>query len=145
MKVKIVSLLLLTVLLLPVAQFGQTDRGTIVGIVTDGTGAVVPGAAVTATRVGTTITFRTTSTATGNFTVPALQPGEYALTIESVGFKTFRRTNIVVIAGGTTHADASLEVGAVTESVEVVSTVAQLQSATAEVVSQVSTTSAVAL
>jgi len=139
MKAKAFPLLMLIVLLLPVTQFGQTDRGAIVGIVTDATGAVVPGASVVATRLGTNTTFKTTSTATGNFTVPALQAGEYTLTIESAGFKTFRRTNIVVIAGGTTRADATLEVGAITESVEVVSTVAQLQSATAEVVSQVST------
>jgi hypothetical protein len=131
--------LTLALLLLPLGQFGQTDRGTIVGIVTDASGAVVPGASVTATRAGTNTTFHTTSTPTGNFTIPALHPGEYSLTIEAPGFKTYRQTNLIVIAGGTTRADAALEIGAVTESVNVVSTVAQLQTATAEVVAQVST------
>ena len=138
MNVKPLLLLVFASLVLPVAQYAQMDRGAIVGTVTDVTGAVVPGANVTATRVSTKTTFNTTSTATGDFTVPALQAGEYTLTVESAGFKTFRRSNIVVIAGGTARADATLEVGAVTESVSVVSSVAQLQSATAEVVAQVS-------
>jgi len=126
-------------LVLASVQWGQTDRGSIVGVVTDGTGAVVPGASVSATHSATNTTLKTVTTTTGNFALPALQPGDYVLVIEAPGFKTLRRTNVVVVASGTTRADATLEVGALSESVEVVGTAAQLQTASAQVVSQVST------
>ena len=126
-------------LVLASVQWGQTDRGSIVGVVTDGTGAVVPGASVSATHSATNTTLKTVTTTTGNFALPALQPGDYVLVIEAPGFKTLRRTKVVVVASGTTRADATLEVGALSESVEVVGTAAQLQTASAQVVSQVST------
>jgi hypothetical protein len=119
--------------------FGQADRGVIRGTVTDVTGAVVPGARITATRVSTNTRFNTTSTATGDYTIPTLQAGEYSLNVEADGFKSFTRTNIFVIAGGTANADATLEVGQLTETVEVVSSLAQLETTSARVQASVST------
>lgn len=139
MRRRALGFLVLLSLVSALTVSAQTDRGAIVGVVTDVTGAVIPGAQVAATRVGTNTTSNTTTTATGNFAIPALRPGEYTLTIEAPGFVTVQMTNLILIAGGTVRADATLTVGGVAERIEVASTVAQLQSASAEVVSQVST------
>ncbi len=133
----ITSILLL--LLLPALLFGQADRGTIVGTVSDSTGAVIPGATVIVTHVDTNTSVTTESGAAGNYTIPALRAGTYTVKVEAPGFKTYTQTNVVLAAGSTARADAALEVGTLSESVEVVSSVAQLQTANAEVVSQVST------
>lgn len=131
-------LFVITVLLAALA-WAQTDRGIITGTVSDASGAVVPGARVTVTNVATNAAFTTESTATGNYTVPSLPPGTYRVRVESEGFKAFERANVVVIAGGTARADAVLEVGQITESISVTSTLAQVQTETAKVSTQVST------
>lgn len=118
---------------------GQADRGSIRGAVTDATGAVVPAARVTATRTVTNTNFATTSGATGDYVIPSLQAGEYSLKVEADGFKTFTRTNIIVTASGTARADATMEVGQLTETVEVVSSLAQLETTNAKVQASVST------
>lgn len=128
---------------LPVVLAGslwaQTDRGIITGTVTDATGAVVPGAKVTATNIATNVPFNTETTATGNFTIPSLPPGTYTLRVEARGFKTYERSNLIVAAGATVSANVTLEVGQITESVSVVGTLVQLQTETAKSATQVST------
>jgi len=119
--------------------YAQTDRGIITGTVTDATGAVVPGAKVTATNVATNVPYSTETTAAGNFTIPSLPPGTYTLRVEARGFKTYERSNLVVAAGATVSANVSLEVGQITESVSVVGTLVQLQTETAKSATQVST------
>jgi hypothetical protein len=124
--------------LLPVFLWAQTDRGIITGTVTDASGAVVPAASVTVTNVATNASFTTLSTGTGNYTVPSLPPGTYRVRVESAGFKAFERSNVVVIAGGTARANAILELGQITESISVTSDLAQVQTETAKVSTQVS-------
>ncbi len=118
---------------------GQTERGIVTGTVTDASGAVVPAARVTVTNVATGASFSTETTATGNFTVPSLPPGTYTVRIEAQGFKAYEQRGVVVAAGGTVPITATLEVGAVTESISVTSTLAQIQTETAKVTTQVST------
>jgi len=77
----------------------QTDRGVITGAVKDATGAVVPGAKVTAVYLDTETNYETTTTASGNFTVPSLPVGTYQLKIESPGFKTHVRDNVALATG----------------------------------------------
>ena len=96
-------------LLATVTLYAQADRGVIRGTVSDSTGAVIPGATVTATRTSTNTKFNTTSTATGDYTIPSLQAGEYKVEIESTGFKTYVRNSVVIIAGGTARVDATLD------------------------------------
>src|SRR5450755_3939288 len=79
----------------------QTDRGVITGAVKDATGAVVPGAKVTAVYLDTETNFKTNTTASGDFTIPSLPVGTYQLKIESQGFKTHLRENVVLATGAT--------------------------------------------
>jgi hypothetical protein len=118
---------------------GQTERGIVTGTVNDASGAVVPAARVIVTNVATGAVFTTETTATGNFTVPSLPPGTYTVRIEAQGFKAYEQRNVIVAAGGTVPVAATLEVGAVTESISVTSTLAQIQTETAKVTTQVST------
>ena len=67
------------------AQGGAT--GTILGTVTDSSGAVVPKATVTVTNVGTSVSSHTETSGTGNYTVPYLNPGVYRVTVEAQGFQ----------------------------------------------------------
>lgn len=117
----------------------QSDRGIITGTVTDTQGAVIPGASVVATHVNTNATFTTATTSTGNYTIPSVPPGTYSVRVEMQGFKAFQRSGVIVIAGGTVSADARLEVGQVSESVEITSDLIQIQTENAKVTTQVST------
>src|SRR3989442_14126432 len=69
--------------------FGQSDRGTITGAVSDATGAVIPGANVVATNTETATRYETISTETGNYTLSQLPAGVYQLSAELPGFKRY--------------------------------------------------------
>jgi hypothetical protein len=113
--------------------FSQTDRGIINGTITDSTGANVPEARVSATNVATGVAFTTRSTSSGDFSIPALSPGLYQLRIEKQGFKAAIQAGVTVSAGGTSTINVQLEVGAVTESIQVSATLDLLQTSTAKV------------
>lgn len=121
-----------------VLVFAQTDRGIITGTITDSTGASVPEGRVVATNTATNVTHATQTTSSGDYTVPALPVGTYQLRVEKQGFKAAVRSDIIVTAGSTVTVNAQLEVGAVTESVQVAATLELLQTATAKVASGVS-------
>ncbi|MCL5744102.1 MAG: carboxypeptidase-like regulatory domain-containing protein, partial [Acidobacteria bacterium] len=116
----------------------QTERGIISGSVTDSSGAAVPAARVVATNNATNVTFTARTTGTGNFAIPNLPVGTYDFRVERDGFKSALRNGIVVSAGGTATINAQLEVGAVTESVQVTGTLEQLQTTTAKLTTAVS-------
>jgi len=99
--------------------FGQTDRGTITGTVSDPTGALVANAPIQVKNTQTGTVYTGASSATGNFTFPQLPPGSYEMTVTVAGFKNFIRQNIVVQVTQTVRIDVPLEVGAATESVTV--------------------------
>src|SRR6266571_936236 len=75
-------------LLLPVSAFAQTGAASLTGIVTDQSGAAVPGATVTATNQATNVNYTAISNDTGNYTVTSLPVGTYVLKAELAGFKT---------------------------------------------------------
>lgn len=118
----------------------QTDRGVITGTVTDPTGAVVPGAQVTATHISTNNSFKVSTTSSGDFTVPSLPVGAYQVRVESQGFRAHVRDNVVVTGGSTLRVDVQLEVGATSQTVEVTANVQMLMTDSARVSSQVSNT-----
>jgi len=95
------------------------DRGTITGTVTDAAGASVPGATLKATNPATGLTQTTSSSADGTFSIPYLPPGGYVITGEKAGFRTAEVTGIVVNVSTTVKVDLKLEVGQITERVEV--------------------------
>lgn len=101
-----------------VAQ-SSTGTATMTGIVTDSTGAVVPGAKVTVVNTGTGHVFNSVTTGEGLWYVPNLNPGMYQLKIETQGFKTYVQSGLGLRTAEMPRIDVRLEVGAVNESVQV--------------------------
>jgi Carboxypeptidase regulatory-like domain len=89
------------------------------GTVVDPTGAVLPGATVTATNEATHITVKAASTAEGVYALSALAPGTYTLTVSAPGFSRYVRSQIVVGTGVVSTIDVSMEVGSASQSVNV--------------------------
>jgi outer membrane receptor protein involved in Fe transport len=109
----------------------QVIYGTIVGTVTDATGGTVPGATVRITSIGTK-EIRTASTgAGGTYSFASLAPGEYRVEVQQAGFKQFVRSSVEVEVDVTSRVDVSLEVGDVSQSVEVSGEAPLLQADTA--------------
>lgn len=94
---------------------------TLVGTVTDPSGAFVANADVTVTDVDTQVVNRSKTNQDGAYYVPFLLVGNYQLTIEASGFKKFEQTGLKLNAGETPRIDVKLEVGSVTEEVKVMS------------------------
>ncbi|MBI4469958.1 MAG: TonB-dependent receptor [Acidobacteria bacterium] len=103
--------------------YAQTSKGAIAGNVADTTGAVVPGAAVTATSLQTGAIRGTATDGEGNYRLDALDLGTYRLTIRATGFKVTDIANVAVRSAMIATADAKLEPGQVTETVEVTTAV----------------------
>jgi len=116
----------------------QTDRGTISGNVTDPSGAGIPEAKVSAVQAGTNSTFSTVSTSSGDFTVPSLPVGDYTVRVEREGFKSYVTSGVTITAGGSARVAALLNVGAVSESVEVTASAVQMQTEDAKTSTAVS-------
>jgi len=99
--------------------FGQSDRGTITGTVSDQAGALIPNAQVVANNTATGVQFNTQTTETGNFAIPSLPSGIYDVTVEVTGFRKFTQTGITVQVAQTARVDVVMQVGNTTESVTV--------------------------
>jgi hypothetical protein len=97
----------------------QGFRATIVGRVTDESGAVIPDTRITITNTGTNEGRAVTASAEGEYSIPQLAPGEYSLTAEHAGFNRFVQSGIVLETNQQARFDISLRVGAVTEQVQV--------------------------
>jgi hypothetical protein len=106
---------------------------TIVGTVTDSSGAVVPGVSITVKSEGTGLTRKTLASQSGNFAVPLLPVGVYSITAEVPGFKRKTVTGIVLEVNQEPRVDVVLEVGAVTDSVTVTGEASLLQAENAVV------------
>ncbi|HEX2710814.1 MAG TPA: carboxypeptidase regulatory-like domain-containing protein, partial [Candidatus Acidoferrales bacterium] len=116
---------------LPVAA--QTTSGSITGTVLDPQGTVVPDATVTATNMDQNTAFTTTTDSAGTFTFPQLLPAQYKVTVEKEGFKKFEQRGLILLANSAVSLPpVRLEIGAVSQTVEVVARGEQLQAATAE-------------
>src|SRR5688572_12083279 len=106
-------------LLSSVLSAQTAGTATLVGTVTDASGALVVGAKVSVTNVNTSFVAESVTTAEGAYYAPYLAPGTYRLAVEAAGFKRFMRDGLVVRTGETPRVDVQLEVGAVTEAVNV--------------------------
>jgi hypothetical protein len=107
------------VLLWGTPAFGQSDRGTITGLVTDPNGAVVANAKITATDLKTGDVREAASSSEGNFTLPELKADPYKVTAEAQGFKTASAENIQVAVQVTRRLDFRLELGDISNVVTV--------------------------
>jgi len=115
----------------------QTTNGSIVGAVTDASGAVVPGATVSVTNLGTSETKTVKSDASGNFSVTNLLPANYKVQVEKANFKRYVRQPIAVEVGATVRTDVALQVGAASETVEVTTQTPLLQTESSSVSQEV--------
>jgi hypothetical protein len=89
----------------------QTNRGGITGTVFDKTGAVIPGATVIVTNIGTNESLRLSTSESGNFSAPSLNPVEYRITVEAAGFKKAVVDKVKVDTATTATVDVTLEPG----------------------------------
>src|SRR5271154_4238770 len=115
---------------------GQAIYGSIVGTVTDTQGAGVAGAKVTVTSTTKNTAQETTTNESGYYTVSHLIPDTYSLKIEAPGFKIYNVASVQVSADEAPKVDAAMEVGAVTQSVEVTGEVPQLKTQSADVATE---------
>jgi hypothetical protein len=111
--------LLLGALIVPVLASAQAVTGTIIGRVTDSSGAVVPGVTVTLTNTGTKLTRVVTTDTDGEYSAPSLPTGKYSVSAEISGFKTVTMSNVDLGVDQRVRIDVTLEVGTVSEAVTI--------------------------
>jgi len=111
----------------------QMNRGTVTGALTDPAGAAIAGVTITATQVETNLSTSTVSTETGNFTLASLTIGTYRIAAEAPGFKRSVQEQVVVTSGVTLRLDIQLQLGSVSESVEVRGQASPLETESARV------------
>src|ERR1700691_2314616 len=116
----------------------QNDVGSIVGFVSDSSGAVVPGAKVTIKNEGTGESRTVSTDSSGHYAVPNLPPTSYTMTAEATGFQKFESTKNVLASNSTISIDAKLSLGAATQTVEVTATAELLQTQSPAVQSEIS-------
>ena len=112
------------------AAFAQIGTSTITGRVTDSSDAVAPNVAVSVVQKSTNFTSAASTNSDGIFRVPSLQPGSYRVTFEAAGFKKAVRDDVELRTGDTLAVDMVMQVGAMTESIEVTGTGQLLQTET---------------
>ena len=112
---------------------GQAVNATLLGTVTDSSGAAVAGAKITTTETKTGIVHSTTTNESGNYEVPDLPPGFYQVTAESQGFKKAVHKDVEVLVNTDTRINLVLEPGAAQETVLVTAEVPILQTDRADV------------
>jgi Carboxypeptidase regulatory-like domain len=121
-RLQIFLLLLFALFSASALLWGQSDRGTITGTVSDSSGAVMDSVEVVATQVTTGEKFKAVSNDHGFYSLLDLPIGAYNVSFQKAGFKDLDRTGIVVETQHTLQVDAALTVGTVTETVEVTGT-----------------------
>jgi hypothetical protein len=112
---------------------GQAVFGSIIGTVTDAQGNAVVGAKVTVTSTTKSTLFETTTNESGNYSVTHLIPDTYKVHVEAPGFKAYDVPSVSVSADTSSSVDAAMQVGAVTQTVEVTGEIPQLQTDRADV------------
>src|SRR5260370_20878066 len=114
-------------------SLGQAVFGSIIGTVTDPQANAVAGAKVTVTSVTKSFTYETTTNESGNYSVTHLIPDTYKIRVESPGFKVSDIPSVAVSADSSANVDIQLQVGAVTQTIEVTGEIPQLQTDRADV------------
>src|SRR5262249_23033058 len=130
---------LLIALVLPLSGQAQVLYGSIVGDVTDTSNAPIAGAMVRITHTETNQSRQLTTNQAGGYSFPIIPAGTYEVTITKDGFQTYTSRNVVVTVEKVVRVDAKLQVGRVTESIEVTVQAATLQTDRAEVRGELTT------
>ena len=120
-------------LVIPARMMAQAVNGSLLGTVTDKTGAAVPNAKVSIRETSTNISHDATTNNSGNYSFQNLAPGSYSVTVEMQGFQRETRPAIDVLVNNTTRSDFDLNPGNVSETIEVRDTAPLLQTDRADV------------
>lgn len=126
-------LLFLTLALVSAPSVAQTQVASLTGIVTDLSRAVVPGADITIVNKDTGISYGTVSNDSGVYTAPSLNAGRYTVTVETPGFKKQEFQDVVLETGQKRRLDVTLDVGEITETIQVEAGSPLLMQETAEI------------
>ena len=137
--------LLLALSFLRATAFAQTGAASLTGIISDQTGAKVPGATVTATNQATNVSYTAVSNETGNYTITSAPVGTYVLKAELSGFKTATTNPIQVEAKAIVRMDFTLQLGAIEETILVAGQAPLLQTESVTVGQVISGTTVVGL
>ena len=121
------------------AVFAQAVNGSLVGTVTDATGASIPNTKVTITESKTGVSRSSATNETGNYTFADLPPGVYTVNAEQTGFKRVTRANVEVLVNTSVRVDMTLQPGDITETIAVTSEAPALQTERADTGRQVTT------
>src|SRR3989475_11777100 len=132
LRLSILAVALMLVFSLP-PSYGQIVTASLSGTITDPTGAAIPEASVTATKVATGAATKTTTDGAGNYSIPSLPPGIYKLTVEKTGFKATVLSGIQLLVNQQAVVNAQLQVGQVTTAIEVSSAAPLVETTTASV------------
>jgi Carboxypeptidase regulatory-like domain/TonB dependent receptor len=127
------SKVLFSTLLLSSLAWPQSERGNITGLVTDAGGASVPNAQVIITNRATNVAARALTSGTGEYSVPNLSPGGYRIEVSAGGFKSFVEEGVTLTAGATVRVNAQLQLGQISESIQVQAQAAQIETENAKV------------
>lgn len=125
--------LVLLIVTLAAPALPQTTFATITGNITDSTGAVIPGAKVTATHLESNYVYNAESNSAGNYTVAQLREGDYSLRIQAPGFKEAVLPKLPLVSLDVRRVDVRLEVGTVETSVEVSAGATLIETETARI------------
>ncbi len=118
-------------LLAAITASAQTPAAGVTGRVTDANGAVVAGATIKVTNLGTNSSQQTVTNETGDFVLPYLQPTSHALEAQATGFRSYKRASFSLEVGQSLRLDIRLEVGAATETVNITDAPSALNTETA--------------
>lgn len=111
----------------------QQPTAQVTGLITDASGAAVPGASIEITGVNTGVTQRTTSNNSGNYVFPVVKPGRYNITTHKEGFDAMTRTGLELTVGQIARFDFALQVGGTKQTVEVSSATPPLETSSASI------------
>jgi hypothetical protein len=109
----------IALLLLACGSVWAQTTGTLLGVVSDPNGAVVPSARVRVTNIDTGFTANVVSTSEGSYLLPLLPIGHYSITVEASGFKSFKESGVMVPVAQNIRVDVKLEIGQVSQTVTV--------------------------
>ncbi len=113
------SRLILTLLLVASSAYGQAFYGSLVGTITDASASAVPQASVTLVNIGTSERRATQTDSTGNYQFVNVPPGQYRVEVESSGFRRFIRDGVTIEVQSSVRIDVSMQIGDVSQTVEV--------------------------
>jgi hypothetical protein len=120
---------------------GQAVNGTLLGTVTDTSGAAVAGARVLITAAATGAVHESVTNESGNYSFPDLQPGTYAVSAEAKGFKRVSQQSINLLSNSSTRVDLSLTPGDVSETVTVTAAPPLMQTDRADISTKIDSAS----